>query len=126
MLPIGWDEAACRDLDGLGELPASYFQKLHDRGEVNTFAVLEDGERVGTLQIRWLTFDDTGERTAEVVALAGKGTSTMTPEIIAQVESKAACVGVSSLMFYTRRPGLVRHLARRAGDCEVMVGWRLK
>ncbi len=126
LFPIDWDYAAHLHLDGLGDMPASYFEKLYADREVNVFAVLEGPTRVGTLLMRWVTMDDTGERRAEVVALAGeRAEQALTKTIISEAERMAAKAGYSSLFFYTRRPGLVRQLAHRAGVCEVMVGWKV-
>lgn len=125
LVPIDWDKAAGDHLDGVGDLEASDYRLMYERNRVNVFAIEAEGNRIGTLLMKWETVKVSGSLVGVIVAAAGQGQTDLVQACIPECERLARKVRAVGLRLHTERPGMVRKMAQFAGDRELMIGWRL-
>jgi len=117
-----FDTRAVNDLTEVG--PIDFYRQEQSRGIGALFAVIKNGQRVGSVLIRREILRN-GEKQCVVVAGKVRSESAVLDPGMREIERRAKGNGCTSIRLHTDRVGLIKNLLKRNPDAETVVEWDL-
>jgi hypothetical protein len=118
---ISWDQAAHVHLDGVGGYTADQYHQDIKFSDATLFGIFENGNRVASAVMDWST-----PGKGVCTGLGGHAENAISTTVIGALEAMARQVkNVKTVEFVTKRPGLIRSLARLNQGREFSVSWAI-